>query len=62
MPSEYTVPPADIALIAVTDDERWRQWCARGATADRHTARMMNSGFVAIFVALSAWLVFQLLP
>ena len=42
-------------------DERWRRWCARGVTADQHTTRMMNSGFVAILVALSAWLVFQLL-
>jgi hypothetical protein len=42
-------------------DGRWRQWRARGAKADRDTARTMNTGFVAIFVALSAWLVFQLL-
>jgi hypothetical protein len=42
-------------------DERWRQWCVRGTTADRATARMMNGGFAALFVALSAWLVFQLL-
>jgi hypothetical protein len=41
--------------------ERWQTWRARGAKADRETARMTNRGFVALFLALSAWLVFQLL-
>ena len=42
-------------------NERWRAWRDRGAKSDRGTARTMNRIFVAIFLALSAWLVFQLL-
>jgi hypothetical protein len=41
--------------------ERWQTWRARGAKADRETARTTKRGFIGIFLAASAWLVFQLL-
>jgi hypothetical protein len=65
MQSEHGIPPADVGLLRNVDgpdaDERWQTWSAHGARADRKTGRMMNRGFVAIFAALSTWLVFQLL-
>jgi hypothetical protein len=54
----------DVATTRKDDpetNERWQKWRTRGAKADRETARMTNRGFVALFLALSAWLVFQLL-
>jgi hypothetical protein len=55
---------ADVAMMRDDSDaiERWRTWSARGAKTDRQAARTMNRVFVAIVLALSAWLVFQLLP
>ena len=54
---------ADVAMMR--DDfytvERWRTWLAGGAKTDRQAARTMSRVFVAIVLALSAWLVFQLL-
>jgi hypothetical protein len=54
----------DVAALRDDDpdsNERWRAWRDRGAKSDRQSARTMNRVFVAIFVALSAWVVFQLL-
>ena len=42
-------------------NERWLAWRDRGAKSDRETSRTMNRIFVALMLALSAWLVFQLL-
>jgi hypothetical protein len=65
MQSEHVIPHAEVSLLRMAEgpdaDERWQTWSALGAAADRKTARMMNRGFVAVFGALSTWLVFQLL-
>jgi hypothetical protein len=54
---------ADVAIMRDESDavERWRRWSTHGAEIDRQMARTMNRVFIAIFLALSAWLVFQLL-
>ena len=41
--------------------ERWLAWRARGAKLDRATAQTMTRLLVAIILAMSMWLVFQLL-
>jgi hypothetical protein len=60
-----TSAPMTAAVAMMRDDsdavERWRAWSARGAKTDRQAARTMNRVFVALVLALSAWLVFQLL-
>jgi hypothetical protein len=54
---------ADDAMMRDESDavERWRAWSTHGAKTDRQMTRTMNRVFVAIVLALSAWLVFQLL-
>jgi len=42
-------------------DGRWRVWRDRGARNDKDRARAINLVFVVIVIALSAWLVFQLI-
>jgi hypothetical protein len=60
-----TPAPIAVGVATMHDDfdavERWRAWSARGAKIDWETARTMNGIFFAIVLALSAWLVFQLL-
>jgi hypothetical protein len=64
-PLSATAAPitADVAMMRDESDgvERWRTWSAHGAKTDRQMAWTMNRVFVAIVLALSAWLVFQLL-
>ena len=60
-----TVAPMTPDVPTMRDDpdevERWRAWSARGANTDREMARTMNRVFAALILALSMWLVFQLL-
>jgi hypothetical protein len=58
MQSVHALPSEDVDLDT---NKRWQAWRARGATADRAMARTMTRSLVVIFVALSAWLAFQLL-
>jgi len=64
-PLSATAAPitADVAMMRDESDavERWRTWYTHGAKTDRLMARTMTRVFVAIVLALSAWLVFQLL-
>ena len=64
-PVSATAAPitADVAMMRDESDavERWRAWYTQGAKTDRQMTRTMNRVFVAILLALLAWLVFQLL-
>lgn len=64
-PVSATAAPitVDVAMMRDESDavERWRAWSTYGAKNDREMTRTMNRAFLAIGLALSAWLVFQLL-
>jgi len=64
-PVSATAAPivADVAMMRDESEsiERWRTWSIQGANTDRQMARTMNRVFVAIGLALLAWLAFQLL-
>ena len=44
---------APVDALAVDAAVRWRQWLARGAEADRRTAKRMRAVFVLIAGALA---------
>ena len=64
-PASPTAAPitADVAMTREESDasERWHTWSTEGQKSDRQMARTTNRIFIAIFLALLAWLVFQLL-
>jgi hypothetical protein len=46
------------AMVADTEaDVRWRNWQARGAAADRRTARRMRGWMLLIAAGLLVWFV-----
>ena len=64
-PVSATAAPITADVVMTRDEsdavERWRAWSTHGVKTDRQMTRTMNRAFVAIVLALSAWLVFQLL-
>ena len=53
--------PAPIAATEDASAERWRQWQLRSAAASRKDAARARIVFTLIFVAVGAWLGWQLL-
>ena len=52
-----------IQTAVITDveaDIRWRDWQARGAASDRHTAAKMRKMMLLIVAAWVVWFVVQL--
>ena len=44
------------AVVSDLDaDSRWRDWQARGAARDRHTAALMRALMFLIIAALTVW-------
>jgi hypothetical protein len=63
--SSATTPEIAAGLAARDSDpdanERWRAWRARGTKHDRETTQVINRSFVVMILALSGWLLLQLL-
>jgi hypothetical protein len=52
---------AQAVIVADTEAERrWRNWQARGAKADRRTAKSMRGLMILIAAAFLVWSVVQL--
>ena len=50
-----------LAVRNAEADARWRNWCARGAEADRRSAVRMRTLTVLIGAGLLSWLLVSLL-